>query len=179
MPNRSTKKTPFEVVYTSVPRHTVDLIRLPLSHDVNSIAEEFAGIQQIHQVKKNLKDANLHYKNTVDRHRRLEADLVIVHLCKNRFPTGMYNKLKDKKIGDFSVFQKIGDNAQKIDLPIDMNISNTFNIVDIFEYFPLDEFSLQPQNSRTGFLQVEGIDATHNHHQFLFPLVFIFSFLRH
>ena len=111
MPNRSTKKTPFEVVYTSVPRHTVDLIRLPLSHDVNSNTEEFAGIQQIHQVKKNLKDANLHYKNTVDRHRRLEADLVIVHLCKNRFPTGMYNKLKDKKIGDFSVFQKIGDNA--------------------------------------------------------------------
>ncbi|RVW34414.1 hypothetical protein CK203_081418 [Vitis vinifera] len=111
MPNHSTKKTPFEVVYTSVPRHTVDLIRLPLSHDVNSNAEEFAGIQQIHQVKKNLKDANLHYKNTVDRHRRLEGDLVIVHLCKNHFPTGMYNKLKDKKIGDFSVFQKIGDNA--------------------------------------------------------------------
>ena len=51
MLNRSTKKTPFEVVYTSVPRHTVDLIRLPLSHDVNSNAEEFAGIQQIHQVK--------------------------------------------------------------------------------------------------------------------------------
>ena len=42
MPNRSTKKTPFEVVYTSVPRHTMDLIRLPLSHDVNPNTEEFA-----------------------------------------------------------------------------------------------------------------------------------------
>ena len=29
---------------------------------------------------------------------------------------------------------------------------------------PPDEFSLQPQNSRTSFLQVERIDAAHNHH---------------
>ena len=41
MPNCSTKKTPFEVVYTSVPRHTMDLIRLPPSHDVNHNTEEF------------------------------------------------------------------------------------------------------------------------------------------
>ena len=35
MLNCSTKKTSFKVVYTSVPRHTVDLIRPSLSHDVN------------------------------------------------------------------------------------------------------------------------------------------------
>ena len=46
MPNHSTKKTPFEVVYTSVPRHTMDLIRLPLSHEVNPNAEEFADCIQ-------------------------------------------------------------------------------------------------------------------------------------
>ena len=33
---------------------------------------------------------------------------------------------------------KIGDNGYKIDLPTDMNISNTFNIPDIFEYFSLN-----------------------------------------
>ena len=88
----------------------------------------------------------------------------MVHLRKNRFPTSTYNKLKDKKIGHFNVLQKIGDNAYKIDFPAHMNISNTFNVVHIFEYFPPDEFSLQPQNSMTSFLQVEGIDAAHNHH---------------
>ena len=100
----------------------------------------------------------------------------MVHLRKNLFPTGTYNKLKDKKIGPFRVLQKIGDNAYKIDLLAHMNISNTFNVVDIFEYFPPDEFSLQPQNSRTSFLQVEGIDASHNHHQFLFLASYIISF---
>ena len=68
MPNRSSKKTPFEVVYTSVPRHTMDLIRLPLSHDVNPNTEEFAEpIQQIYQqVKKNLEKVNLCYKTASD-----------------------------------------------------------------------------------------------------------------
>ena len=40
------------------------------------------------------------------------------------------------------VYWKIGDNAYKIDLSANTNISNTFNVVDIFEYFPPDEFSL-------------------------------------
>ena len=168
MPNRSTKKTPFEVVYTSVPRHIVDLIRLPLSHDVNPNAEEFAErIQQIHlEVKKNLEKVNLRYKIVADQHQRLklfnEGDLVMVHLRKNHFPTCTYNNAY--KIGPLRVLQKIGDNAYKIDLLADINISNTFNVVDVFEYFPSDEFSLQPQNLRMSFLQVEGIDVTHNHH---------------
>ena len=74
--------------------------------------------------------------------------------------------LSHLKIGGLFVvvYWKIGDNTYKIDLPADMNIFNTFNVVDIFEYFPPDKFSLQPQNSRTSFLQVEGIDAAHNHH---------------
>ena len=62
------------------------------------------------------------------------------------------------------VYWKIVDNAYKIDLLANTNISNTFNIVDIFEYFPLDWFSLQPQNSWMSFLQVEGIDAAQDHH---------------
>ena len=148
MPNHSTKKTPFEVVYTSVPRHTMDLIRLPLSHDVNPNTEEFAEpIQQIYQeVKKNLEKVNLCYKTASDRHRCLklfnEGDLVMVRFHKNHFPTGTCNKLKDEKIGHFCILQKIEDNAYKINFLADMNIFNAFNVTDIFEYFSPDEFSL-------------------------------------
>ena len=42
MSNRFTKKTPFEVVYTRAPRHTVDVICLLISSNVNPNAEEFA-----------------------------------------------------------------------------------------------------------------------------------------
>lgn len=40
------------------------------------------------------------------------------------------------------IFQKIGDNAYKIDFPADMNISSTSNTADIFKYYPPNEFSL-------------------------------------
>ncbi|XP_022857588.1 general transcription factor 3C polypeptide 3-like [Olea europaea var. sylvestris] len=117
MLNRSTMKPPFEVVYTNVLRHTVDLIRLP---NVNSNAEEFAErIQRIHQeVKQNLEDANIRYKTAVDQQRRLkllnEGDLVMVYLRKNHFPVGTYNKLKDKKIRPFRILQKIGVLLRKL-----------------------------------------------------------------
>lgn len=116
-------------------------------------------------MKKNLEEANARYKLAADKHKRekifQEGDLVMVHLLKNRFPVGTYNKLKSKKIGPFRVLKRIGDNAYKIDLSVDMNISNTFNVADIFEYFPPYEFSFQPQNSKASFLQEEGIDVEH------------------
>ena len=167
VPNRSTKKTPFEIVYTSAPKHTLDLVRLPPSADVSYDTEKFAArVQQIHnEVRKNLEEANSRYKTAADKHRREkifhEGDLVMVHLRKNRFPVGTYSKLQNRKIGPFRVLQKLGDNAYKIELPADMNISNTFNVADIFEYYPPDEFSLHQRNSRTSFLQEEEIDAAH------------------
>ena len=80
----------------------------------------------------------------------------MVHLRKNRIPVGTYNKLQNKKIGPFRILQKLGTNAYKIDLPTDMNISNTFNVADIFEYFPPDEFSLHMRNSKTSFFSRGG-----------------------
>uniref|UniRef100_A0A5B7BER3 RNA-directed DNA polymerase n=1 Tax=Davidia involucrata TaxID=16924 RepID=A0A5B7BER3_DAVIN len=166
MTNRSTKKTPFEIVYTKPPKQALDLAPLPKLPGSSIAAENFADryytIQE--EVKQNLEKANNLYKAAADKHRRpkvfTEGDLVMVFLRKNRFPVGTYNKLKNRKYGPFRVKRKINDNAYVVELPDDMAISSTFNVADLFEYHPPDE-PLYTANSRSSFFKVEGNDVAH------------------
>ena len=63
----------------------------------------------------------------------------MVHLSKQRYATRSYHQLHAKKIGPFPIKKKLGDNAYIVDLPSHYKISNTFNVKDIFEYFPPDD----------------------------------------
>ena len=74
----------------------------------------------------------------------------MVYLRKER--GGGQKKLDAKKIGPFRIIQKINDNAYVLDLPHEMKISKTFNVVDLFQYYPAED------NSRSSSLQVEGND---------------------
>ena len=85
-------------------------------------------------------------KEATDKKRRqatfTEGDLVMIHLRKNRFPIGTYNKLKDRQLRPFRIIKKIGDNAYKIKLPPDLHIHLVFNVADLKQYYASDDFNL-------------------------------------
>ena len=151
MVNRSTGKAPFKVVYTKLPNHTTDLLKIhvPSNRPAESLAERITNT--LEDVRKKLMEATATYKGKADMHRKLktfeENDLVMVHLRKERFPVGQYSKLQAKKYSPFRVLKKINDNAYIIDLPSTWQISNSFNVSDLHEYHPLDGVSLIEDNS--------------------------------
>jgi hypothetical protein len=155
MLNRSTGKTPFQIVYCCPPRHALDLVPLPklpsLSIAADNMAERITVIQ--YQVQQNLETSNAKYKAAANKKRRVHifeaGDLVMVYLRKGRLPVGTYNKLKDKTYGPFQILRKINDNAYIVDLPADMAISTTFNVADLYEYHPPDVASSHITHSRS------------------------------
>lgn len=56
---------------------------------------------------------------------------VWVHLEKERFPEQKKSKLQPRGDGPFQVLEKVNDNAYKLDLPGEYNISATFNVSNI------------------------------------------------
>jgi hypothetical protein len=138
--NRSTWKSPFEIVYGIRPRGIIEL-RYLSQYEFRSAGEEDFAIkmQKLHdRVKEKLWEKNKKYKSRVDQKRREVqfevGDEVLSHLRKERFPRGMYSKLKMKKIGPCRILRKFAANAYEIELPDNVGISPIFNVVDLYPY---------------------------------------------
>ena len=140
-------------MYSKVPNHVLDLVVLSKVPGSNvSVDDMVDKASEVHnEVKKKLEASNTKYMEDADQHRWLKTfnkgDLVMVYLCKERFPVGTYNKTKMKKYGSFKVLHKISDNAYVIDLPPDFAISKTFNVKDIFPFHADEEVSIPFLNS--------------------------------
>ncbi|GJV73724.1 RNA-directed DNA polymerase [Tanacetum coccineum] len=109
--NRTTGKSPFEVVYGRNPITPLDLVPVP---EVGRFSKEGA--------------------NPVEQYKVASGDLVWIHLRKERFPAGHFGKLKPRGDGPFRVLKKINDNEYKIELPDHYNVSATFNVADLSPY---------------------------------------------
>jgi hypothetical protein len=138
--NRSTGKSPFQIVYGMNLTGVSELRDLKHSKIRSARVEDFiAQMQELHNhIKEQLKKRSNEYKHIADKHRRkLEfevGDQVLAHLRKERFPRGTYNKLKLKNIGPCEILRRFGENAYQLELPEDVGISPIFNIADLYPY---------------------------------------------
>jgi hypothetical protein len=80
----------------------------------------------------------------------------MVYLCNGHLPVGTSEKMKNKKYSPCKIIKKINDNAYVVDLSENFGISSTFNVADIFEYFPSAESN---SNSRMSCFQEREIDV--------------------
>jgi len=85
------------------------------------------------------------------------GDLVWLHFRKERFPLRRQNKLMDTGDGSYKVVQKVGENAYKIELLGDTQVSVTFNVGDLTPYLEDDEE--HDEDLRINPLQGGGVDA--------------------
>lgn len=60
--------------------------------------------------------------------------MVMVYLCKERFPTNSYSKPSKRKIGPYKIIKKIAENTYVVDLPKHIGLDSTFNILDLYSY---------------------------------------------
>jgi hypothetical protein len=85
-------KSPFAVVYTCVPQHVVDLVKLLKSRGISEATIKMAkDIQMVREeIKAKLEKTNAKYKAAANKHRRVkvfkEGDSVMIFLRKERFP---------------------------------------------------------------------------------------------
>ena len=60
----------------------------------------------------------------------------MVNLKKEHFLVGTYNKLKMNKFGPCNIVKRHDSgNAYKVELPVELNISPLFNILDLIEFY--------------------------------------------
>lgn len=94
VPNHSSDKFSFEVVYIRPPLHTLDLVPLRKLSRMSIIAYHLIDkVINVHtEFKKKLEESTAKYKAIADKHRRFKSynvgDYVMVHLRKKRLSVG-------------------------------------------------------------------------------------------
>ena len=154
----STGFSPFELVYGFNPLTVLDLMPLPLSDLVSLDGESKAEkVKAMHlKARELIEKKNKVTAQRVNKGRKQvifePGDWVWVHLRKERFPTQRKSKLDSRGDGPFQVLERINDNAYKIDLPGEYNVSATFNVSDLSP-FDMDA------DSRTNLFEEGGNDT--------------------
>ena len=140
----STAHTPFEIVYGINPLSPLDLVPLPIN-DRSSLegAKKAELMKKIHaRIKQNIEQRNEQRARKANTGRKQvifqPGEWVWVHMRKERFPTQRKSKLQPRGDGPFRVVERINDNAYKLALPGEYNVSATFNVSDLSPFHDAD-----------------------------------------
>ena len=133
----STHYSPFEIVYGFNPLIPLDLLPLPIHEHVNLDGAKKADFaRKLHEtVSQNIEKRNQQMANQRNKGRIKvvfePGKWVWLHLRKERFPKKRHSKLQPRGNSPFQVVARVNDNAYKLDLPGEYNVSVTFNIFDL------------------------------------------------
>ncbi|KAH9744213.1 Endonuclease [Citrus sinensis] len=133
----ATKFSPFEIVYGFNPLTPLDLLPLPIDEHASidgKKKDEF--VKQLHErTRQHIEKRTEQYATQANKGRKQvvfqPGDWVWVHMRKERFPAQRCSKLLPRGDGPFQVVAWINDNAYKLDLPGEYNVSATFNVSDL------------------------------------------------
>ena len=134
----TTNYSPFEIVYGFNPLTPLDLLPMPnismFKHKEAQAKVDY--VKKLHeQVRGQIEKKNESYARQANKGRKKvvfqPGDWVWVHMRKERFPEQRKSKLQPRGNGPFQVLERINDNAYKIDLPGEYNVSSTFNVSDL------------------------------------------------
>lgn len=74
----------------------------------------------------------------------LLGDWVWLHMCKEQFPTQRRSKLLPCGDGPFQVIEHVNDNAYKLDLPGEYNVSTTCNVSNLSLFYADSDLRTNP-----------------------------------
>jgi hypothetical protein len=156
--NRSVHSTtdfsPFEIVYGFNPLTPLELLPLPVHERTSLDGQKKAEmVKKLHEsVWQHIEKKNEQYATKANKGRRQvifePGDWVWVHMRKERFLARRRSKLHPRGDGPFQVLERINDNAYKLDLPGEYNISATFNVSDLSLFDVGDDSRLNPFKER-------------------------------
>jgi hypothetical protein len=146
----ATKFSPFEIVYGFNPLTPLDLSPLPLTEYINLDGKKKADfVKQIHEkARLNIERRTEQYATEANKGRHQlvfePGDWVWLHMRKERFPAKRHSKLLPSGDGPFQVLERINDNAYKLDLPGEYNVSPAFNATELSPFDVGDDLRANP-----------------------------------
>ena len=135
--HKTTGYSPFELVYGFNPLTPLDLLLLPVNDHVSIDGKAKAEkVRTLHeQARANMEKKVEQYAKYANKGRKQvvfdNGDWIWLHLRKERFLEKRKSKLHPRGDRPFQVLKRVNDNAYKLDLPGEYNVSATFNVSDL------------------------------------------------